>query len=111
MSCSQMLVSSVAVAAPMAERSARTKITQDRVLLGPRLLVNAGIAAAATEAQQSVAKSSWVSMHRRDIRDRPHNFLANPAESSMGPCGSELIDDLAVRIEKRNTGRSVGGDL
>jgi len=43
-----MLVSSVAVAAPMAERSARTKITQDRVLLGPRLLVNAGIAAAAT---------------------------------------------------------------
>lgn len=50
-----MLVSSVAVAAPMAERSARTKITQDRVLLGPRLLLNAGIAAAATEAQ-SVAK-------------------------------------------------------
>ena len=40
----------------MAERSARTKITQDRVLLGPPLLLNAGIAAAATEAQQSVAK-------------------------------------------------------
>jgi hypothetical protein len=39
------------------------------------------------------------------------NVLANRAESSLGPCGSELIDDLAVRVEKRNTGRSVWCDL
>ena len=37
--------------------------------------------------------------------------VANLAEGSRGPGGSELIDDLAVRVEKRNTGRSVGRDL
>jgi len=32
-------------------------------------------------------------------------------ESSSGPHGSELIDDLAVRVQKGNSGRSVWSDL
>ena len=33
------------------------------------------------------------------------------SESSLRPRWSKLIDDFAVRVEKRNTGRSVGCDL
>jgi hypothetical protein len=54
-------------------------------------------------------KSTIGALHPHEITDRPCSYLKLPR--SLGPSWSELIDNFAVSVEKRNTGRSIGCHL